>query len=251
MTLSPATLFGANNEKPCVQQVFGISGTGKSVFLCESLRNAARSSDFSPTHRFIIYDVKCEGYETLAPPKENVGQALKNIDKEKVILIHPHMDEALQGLNEIINYLFETAKYDENFSATLIIEESSTFIGSSVGSIPPSIKRFATQGRSLGLSLILVNQRSLSNKWTDTQSSSITCFRLAKPDAKMLFDRWGLRADEMDEKLKEKKFSFAHYDLESLELKYYEPIDIPKVRTPIVKKKKPMKLTSLLRRPFL
>ena len=251
MTLTPASLLGANKEKPCVQQVFGISGTGKTVFLCETIRQAARSSEFGPRHRFIIIDVKHEGYETLAPPKSNSSEAIKSIDKEKVLVIHPEMNTALLDVNQIIDYLFETAKYDKEFSATLIIEESSTFIGSSVGSIPPSIKRFATQGRSLGLSMLLVNQRALSNKWTDTQSSSITCFRLARPDAKMLMDRWGISAYEMDDQLSQKKFSFAHFDLETLSLSYYDPIEIPNVRAPIVVAKKRRSITSILKRPFI
>jgi|TARA_R110002020_G_scaffold24294_3_gene80095 hypothetical protein len=251
MTLTPATLLGSNREKPCVQQVFGISGTGKTVFLCETIRQAARSQDFGPKHRFIIFDVKHEGYESLAPPKPSTSEALKTVDKDKVLVIHPEMDSALQELNSLINFLFESAKFDKDFSATLILEESSTFIGSSVGSIPPTLKRFATQGRSLGLSLLLVNQRALSNKWTDTQSSSITCFRLARPDARMLHDRWGLNAEEMDEKLGEKKFSFAHFDLESLSLDYYDPIEIPNLRIPIVMPKKRRKISDLLKRPFI
>lgn len=251
MSLTPATLLGADKEKPCVQQIFGISGTGKTVFLCETIRQAARSSEFGEFHRFLIIDVKHEGYETLAPPKQNADEALKSIDKEKVIVIHPEMYSALSDVNQIIDYLFETAKMNKQFSATLIIEESSTFIGSSVGSIPPSIKRFATQGRSLGLSMLLVNQRALSNKWTDTQSSSITCFRLARPDAKLLHDRWGISAYEMDEQLSQQKFSFAHFDLETLTLSYYDPIEIPKVRRPIVEAKKRRSITSIFKNPFI
>jgi len=250
MTLSPTTLLGSNREKPCVQQVFGISGTGKTVFLCEAIRNAARSTDFGPRHRFIVFDVKHEGYTTLAPPKSSTAESLKSIDKDKVLVIHPEMVAARNELDSLIDYLFETARYDEKFSATLILEESSTFIGSSVGSIPPSIQRFATQGRSLGLSLLLVNQRALSNKWTDTQSSSITCFRLARPDAKMLYDRWGLDAASMDERLAQQKFSFAHFDLETMDLTYYDPIEMPEVRTPIVKPKKRFKFSGLLKNPF-
>jgi len=213
--------------------------------LAESIRKAARSKDFGPKHRFIVFDVKHDGYETLAPPVTDVGQAIKKMDKDRVVVIHPDMDDAFLELDDLINYLFEVARYDSTFSATLLVEESSTFISGS--SIPASIKRFATQGRSLGLSLLLVNQRALNSRWTDTQSASITCFRLAIPDKRLLNDRWGLLADPMDEKLSEKKFSFAHYDLESLELSYYDPIEIPKTRTPIVKKKK---RTDFFKFPF-
>ena len=36
--------------------------------------------------------------------------------------------------------------------------------------------------------------------------------------------RWGLCPDSTETKLAEKKFSFAHFDLETLDLDYYEPI---------------------------
>ncbi len=249
MTFTASSLLGSSKDKPCVQQVFGISGTGKTVFLCETIRQAAKSPDFTPKHRFIIFDVKHEGYTTLvAKPKTTVADALKSIDKEKVLVIHPDMRSARMELDDLIDFLFETAQFDEEFSATLVLEESSTFIGSSVGSIPPTIQRFATQGRSLGLSLLLVNQRALSNKWTDTQSSSITLFRLARPDAKMLNDRWGIDAFAVDDRLKQVKFSFAHFDLESTELSYYEPIEIPEIRVPIVKPQR--RYSAFFRNPF-
>ena len=247
--ITPNILFGASRDKPAVRQVYGVSGTGKTVFLCESLRKACRSKDFGPKHRFVVFDVKHDGYESLAPPVASIARAIQQLDKQKISVVHPSMDEADESLDDIIAWMFDMADYDKEFSATLILEESSTFIGSSVGSIPPSVKRFATQGRSKGLTMLLVNQRALSNKWCDTQSSSITMFRMAIPDRKMLLDRWGVRSEEVDDRLKEKKFSFAHFDLESLSLTYYDPIKIPKVRTPIVKNKS--RYSGLLRNPFL
>lgn len=247
--LTPSTLFGSKRDKPAVRQVYGVSGTGKTVFLCESLRKACRSKEFTPKHRFVVFDVKMDGYETLAPPVHNVATAIRQLDKQKISVIHPSMEEANEELDDIISWMFDVADYDKEFSATLILEESSTFIGSSVGSIPPSVKRFATQGRSKGLTLLLVNQRALSNKWADTQSSSITMFRMAIPDRKMLLDRWGVKSEDVDIRLKEKKYSFAHFDLESLGLSFYDPIQLPKVRLPVVKEKQ--RYSGLLRNPFL
>ena len=247
--LSLESMFGANTESPCVKMVYGVSGSGKTVFLCESLRKAARSKSFDGNHRFIIFDVKNEGYETLAPPVETADEAIERISQDRVVVIHPSISLAPIYLDRIIEHLFDLSNANPKFTATLLIEECSTYIGSSAGSIPNSIKRFATQGRSKGLSLILVNQRALTNKWTDTQSQGITLFRLAKPDSAMLNLRWGLDSDSINEKLKEKKFSFAHYDLEELELSYYDPIEIPELRVPIVVKKK-SRFTKMLRWPF-
>jgi len=247
--MNPDELFGSDRTKPAVRQVYGVSGNGKSVFLCEALRNACRSSKFGPKHRFVVFDVKHEGYTTLAPPVPNVASAIQELDKQKISVVHPSIEESFEELDDLIAWMFDTADYDPDFSATLILEESSTFIGSSAGAIPPSIKRFATQGRSKGLTLILVNQRALSNKWADTQTSSITCFRQAIPDRRLLKDRWGICGDTMDEKLKKEKFSFAHLDLETLELKHFGAIKIPKIKRPIVKQK--ARYSGLLRNPFL
>ena len=52
----------------------------------------------------------------------------------------------------------------------------------------------------------------------------------------------------MDEKLKKEKFSFAHLDLETLELKHFGAIKIPNMRKPVVKQK--ARYSGLLRNPF-
>lgn len=221
--ISPAELLGANKTRPCVRQVYGVSGSGKTFFLNRMIAAAERDGSFGPLHRFIIVDVKHEGYADLVEELDGTADdAIETIQKNRTSVVHADIELAQQDIDEIIDYLFHTAERVEGFSATLVIEESSTFITPT--RVPPSIKRLATQGRSLGLSLILANQRALSNKWTDTQSTSLTLFRLAIPDRKLLKDRWGLDADSLDDKLSTKKFSFAHYDLEKLGLRFFEPI---------------------------
>lgn len=246
MTICANELFGSKRDKPAVRQVYGLSGQGKTVMLAEALRSACRSSKFGAKHRFVVFDVKHDGYESLAPPNPNVVTAIRQLNREKIAIIHPDIKTAKDELDDLIDFLFDASDYDPDFSATLVLEESSTFI--TAHKVPDQIKRMATQGRSKGLTLILVNQRALSNRWTDTQSSSITMFRLAIPDRKMLKERWGLIAEEIDPKLAKKKFSFAHFDLESLETSFYEPIKMPKNRTPIVKRRE--RYTSLFRNPF-
>ena len=65
-------MFGANRDSPCVKLIYGLSGSGKTMFLCESARVAARSPNFTGLHRFVIFDVKHDGYQTLAKPVETV-----------------------------------------------------------------------------------------------------------------------------------------------------------------------------------
>ena len=52
-------------------------------------------------------------------------------------------------------------------------------------------------------------------------------FRQPQPDKDGLKKRWGLDSDAIDEKLSKKQFSFAHFDLESLSLSYYNPVELP------------------------
>ena len=237
--LSIDNLFGANKTSPCVRQVYGISGSGKTYMLKNALKTAIRMPSFGKLHRFIIFDIKHDGYEdvlinnkkTKEYPVSDIDGIINSIHKNRVTLIYPDIEEAGQLLEDTVKHIFDCAQRIDGFSATFLLEESSTFIGSHPFSIPPQIKRFATQGRSLGLSLLLVNQRSVNNKWVDTQSQGITIFRLAIPDAELLKKRWGLNHEEIDLKLSEKKFSFAHYDLEKLKLDYYMPIKDSK--TPI------------------
>tara|TARA_Y100001937_G_scaffold94934_1_gene128800 strand:+ start:1546 stop:2274 length:729 start_codon:yes stop_codon:yes gene_type:complete len=236
-------LFGANKTSPCVRQVYGVSGSGKSFMLNKALKTARKMPAFGKLHRFVIFDIKHDGYEdvlindkkTKEYPVSDLDGVIKSLEKNRVTLIYPEMETASILLEDTIKHIFSVAQRVEDFSATFVLEESSTFIGSHPFSIPPQIKRFATQGRSLGLSLLLVNQRSVNNKWVDTQSQGITVFRLAIPDAELLKKRWGLNHEEIDLKLSEKKFSFAHYDLEKLSLTYYSPINDDK--TPIRKQK--------------
>ena len=243
LMLNIENLFGASKTSPCVRQVYGISGSGKTFMLNKALKVARNSSSFGKFHRFIIFDVKHDGYEdvlintkkTKEYPVSDLDGIIKSIHKNRVTLIYPEIEDAPILLEDTIKHVFDCAQRIDGFSATFLLEESSTFIGSHPFSIPQQIKRFATQGRSLGLSLLLVNQRAINNKWVDTQSQGITVFRLAIPDAELLKKRWGLNHEEIDLKLSEKKFTFAHYDLEKLRLDYYMPIKDPK--TPIAPQK--------------
>ena len=234
-------MFGVDKASPCAKLIYGLSGSGKTVFLCESVRKSARSNNFSGSHRWVIFDIKHDGYQSLAKPVNSVEAAISKLEKDRVVVIHPNIETAKVELDEIISHLFAVAEVNPNFSASFILEESSTFIGSSVGSIPSSVKRFVTQGRSKGLSILIVNQ------WVDSQAQGMTIFRLPLPDAEMLKKRWGLDFQEIDDNLKQVKFSFAYYDLESLDLDYYNPIEVPILRIPIVlpKKKKWLNLFNI------
>ena len=243
MALNHEQILGSNREKPCVRMVFGISGSGKSVFLHEMLKEASRSKAYGPLWRAVVFDVKHEGYSNLLPKKmkpcTTMNEVVEQMKDSRITVIHPEILGSQAFLDDVIHYLFSLAERVKDFSATLILEESSTFI--KANSLPASIKRFATQGRSRGLALVVANQRSLSNKWIDSQASSTTLFRLARPDADMLKKRWGICPDNLESRLGEKKFSFAYFDLETLSLDFYEPVEMTSERLTAKAEIKPSK----------
>jgi len=232
LSLTPAILFGSKNTSPAVTQTVGVSGTGKSFFLNRMLK-ATRVKDMGPLWRGVVFDIKHDGYADLVEGEKKFGvcttyaQFVKSIKDNKITVIHPEIGESYDFLDEVIEHLFSLARRIEGFTATLVLEESNTYIGTHASAIPMQIKRLATQGRSLNLSLVLANQRSLSNKWTDTQSQRLILFRTAIPDHEMLKKKWGVCGVTLDKKLSEKKFSFAEFNLETLEVQFYEPIPGP------------------------
>ena len=227
--LDPSVFLGSDTTKPAVRQAYGVSGTGKTELMKEMVRRAEKSPDFSEFQRIVIVDIKHEGYTDFAKPVTDFMGYVKSLDETRITVVHPTIHDASEMIDEIIEHLFDTSERVKGFGAPLILEESSTYI--TPHSVPDSLKRLAPQGRSRRLSLILLNQPALNNRWVESQSTAIVLFRLARPDADLLKSRWGLDPEELDAKLAEKKFSFAHYDLETLQLTFYEPITLTKTNS--------------------
>lgn len=226
MSLTPSEFLGSNHSKPAVRQVYGISGSGKTTWLNEMIGRGSTSSELDPKFRVVVFDVKHDGYEGVGEVVYDWRGYSKSMNKNRVTVVHPDIDDAQDFLDDIIDDLFSKSERIDGFGATLVIEESSTYIRSTPNGVPRSIKRMATQGRSRGLSLVLVNQRALSSKWVDTQTSIIVAFILPQPDLRLVEDRWGFPAYDINDRLREEKFSFAVYDLESLGIDFYKPLQI-------------------------
>lgn len=225
--LNPSTFLGSDTTSPAVRQVCGISGSGKTTWMGSLISSTVNSPNLPEYFRVIIFDIKHEGYSQYGEVVTTFEELSKSIRKNRVTVIHPpDIKESKFFLNQVIQLMFDLKEKIEDFSATLILEESSTYIKSTPHGVPSSIKRLATQGRSKELSLILLNQRTLNSKWTDTQTSTVVFFRLPMPDLLLTQQRWGISAEEVNQRLSEIKFSYAVYDLESLEIGYYQPIDI-------------------------
>ena len=182
-----------------------------------------------------MIDVKAEDYGSIAEPIGDLEEAMRSVNENRATVYYPGVHTASQDVEVMIDYLFHLADNQKDFQATLILEESSTYI--TAHTVPDQIKRMAVQGRSKGLSLILANQRMMNNKWLDTQTAHLLAFQCPIPDRKMIRDRWGLDGDALSDRLAQKPFSFAHFDFNNLQLQYYEPVDLQENQEPISEEK--------------
>ena len=225
--LNAESFLGTDSTQPATTQVFGVSGSGKTEFVKRMIQLGNTSTKLPEYYRTIVFDIKHAGYSNLGNVVYDMPSLKKNMKKERTTIIHPpDLDSSHEFLKEVIEYLFHLAQSIEEFGATLVIEESSTYIKSTVNGVPPHVQRLATQGRELGLGMILVNQRTLNSKWTDTQTRRIVFFRLPIPDLFMTERRWGIDSEYMNMRLMDRKFSIAIFDLEDLTTRYFEPLKI-------------------------
>lgn len=222
--LDPFTFLHGDSKAPAVRQVFGTSGTGKTTLLEHWSYDAVRSKQFPKNWRLIIVDVKAEDYSDLVPPLRDLEAVMESINTNRITLFYPSVHTAISDVEQLVDYLFFMADEAEDFSASLILEESSTYI--TAHTVPPQLKRMAVQGRSKRLTIILANQRMMSNLWIDTQTAHLIAFQCAIPDRAMIQKRWGISGDNLSQRLAQLDFSWAHFDFNSLMLRYYSPVEL-------------------------
>jgi hypothetical protein len=224
MNLDPYEFFHGDLKRPAVRQVFGTSGTGKTTLLEQWSSEAVRSRKFPKNWRLLIVDVKADDYSSIVEPITDLDEVMKSLNENRITLFYPGVHTALEDVEQLVDYLFYLADNQEDFSATMILEESSTYITAHV--VPPQLKRMAVQGRSKGLTIVLANQRMMNNLWIDTQTAHMVAFQSAIPDHALVKKRWGIDGDAMSKRLAERPFSWSHFDFNSLDLKFYAPLEL-------------------------
>ncbi len=229
--LTPSEFLGGDRKRPAVRQIFGVSGSGKTTLLESWGRDSVKSKSFPKNWRLIVIDVKAEDYGSIAEPITDLEATMKSINENRATVYYPGVHSASEDVETLIDYLFHLSDRQKDFQATLILEESSPYI--TAHTVPDQIKRMAVQGRSKGLALILANQRMMNNKWLDTQTAHLLAFQCPIPDRDMIKKRWGLDGNAISDRLATKPFSFAHFDFNSLQLRYYAPIPLQENQDPI------------------
>ena len=206
----------------------GLSGSGKTTAVISTLQQAMKMKTFGPSHRFVIIDPKTQpnDYDLLIDPITDLGKAEESIRKERLTLYWPSLDFLEEEVSHLIDYIFQLSDSEEKSSYTLIIDEASILITPT--RLPQSLKRLSVQGRAKRIKPVYISQRPLTNRWLDSNLSSLVLMRALPVDADNLSKRWGLDFSEVNEKLQEKKYSFMWFDLETAQLNMMNPVDLPK-----------------------
>jgi len=211
----------------------GTSGSGKTTAVISTLRQAILSESFGEFHRFVIVDPKVQrgDYDLLADPVMSLGAALGSMQKERVTLYWPDYQEFDQStleadISAMVDEMFELSKSKDEPTFTFILDEASIVI--SPTRVPPSLKRLSVQGRAKGILPHFISQRPLTNRWLDANLSRVMLFRMLPVDADNLTKRWGVDFVSADERIREKPYSFIHFDLENASLRNMNPVPLPK-----------------------
>ena len=211
----------------------GTSGSGKTTAVISTLRDAITSPSFDEFHRFVICDPKVQrgDYDLLAEPVTSLDAALASMSKERVTLYwpdYPELDQATLewDISRIVDEMFDLSRSKDEPTFTFILDEASIVI--SPTRVPPSLKRLSVQGRAKGILPHFISQRPLTNRWLDANLSRVMLFRMLPVDADNLTKRWGVDFIAADERIREKPYSFIHFDLENSTIHNMNPVDLPK-----------------------
>lgn len=192
--------------------VFGKSGSGKTYGIRALIMKALPNKKFGKNHRFIVVDPKVQSgdYDVLTDPitDDNIETIAESLNENRLTLVWPSYEYAGELIDQIIELLFHISDAFEDFSATLIIDESGEFI--SHNSMPKSIGKLAVQGRAKRLKGVFLNQRPILNRKLDSQVQSIVLFDMVTIDMDNLAKRWGINWDEIQGKILKEKHSFYH-----------------------------------------
>ena len=211
----------------------GTSGSGKTTAVISTLRQAILSPKFGEFHRFVIVDPKVQrgDYDLLADPVTTLDAALASMQKERVTLYWPDYPEFDQAtlewdISRVVDEMFDLSQSKDEPTFTFILDEASIVI--SPTRVPPSLKRLSVQGRAKGIIPPFLSQRPLTNRWLDANLSRVMLFRMLPVDADNLTKRWGVDFVSADERIREKPYSFIHFDLENASIQNMNPVPLPK-----------------------
>jgi len=213
--------------------VAGTSGSGKTTGIIALLRQAILSPKFDENFRFVIIDPKIQkgDYDLLADPVRTTHEAIESIQKNRTTVYWPDYPEFDQktlqkDISILLDYIFHASDLNPEVSFTVVIDEASVLITPT--QIPSALKRLSVQGRAKRILPIYISQRPLTNRWLDSNVSRILLWRMLPVDSDNLSKRFGIDFDTFNERIADRPYSFAIFNLETAKLRTVAPVELPK-----------------------
>lgn len=207
--------------------VVGQSGSGKSYYL-EETSKAFLSRNRNPDFRMVYFSPKQEGFTDLLSEGQNpvasIEEMHKSLSENYLTVFYPPSEGLEDLMDEVINSLFNLRDDNPNLKTTLIIDDAQVFL-SSRKQASEAHRRLALLGRSRSINAIYVSHAIIMNKALEAQVESLTFFTMPNPiHYKDAVIRYGFNPEPYAQPLKDKQYSFVHFDVRTGEASLMNPL---------------------------
>lgn len=205
--------------------IWGQAGSGKTVFLEETLKQFMIQNK-DPSLRIVYISPKNEGFEWTNQIHFTIENVFKGLEKNRVVAYYPQMDYLEESVDEIINGTFDLQSGNENSKFVIIIDDAQVFL-SSRKSASSAHKRLALTGRSRNIKGIYVAHNIVFARELESQVDVLVGFNNPSPiHYRSAIERFDFNPEPFADKIKEKKYSFVWFDIQSGSPKLMNPIEI-------------------------
>ena len=220
-------LYKPDYKSKLTSQIVGRPGSGKSYFLKHTITEFLKRNK-DPNYRMIYV---CPKHEMLLSDKKEhqpigVDKLEKHLRKNRFACVYPDIDYIDAEADYIIDLTFAIEKSNPDFSATIIIDDSQTFIESRK-STTTSFRRLALTGRSRGIRYVAVAHSIIYQKDLEGSTSYIIMFNLPfKQHWSDSIKRYGFDPQPYVEQLGSTPYSYVWFDVTTTKATLHQPLDL-------------------------
>ena len=211
--------------KRLTTMVSGKAGSGKSYYLTHTIDMFLKKHK-DPSYRLIYICPKLEANLGEKNPPIGVDKLEKRLKKHRVAVVYPNPHYVEAEVDYCIDLMFSIQQANPDFSCTLVIDDSQTFL-TSRRAASPSFRRLALTGRSKNIRFVAVAHQLVFNKDLEGSTSFLALFsmpvKLYHKDAER---RYGLNVEPFIEPLANTPYSFLWFDVTKNKAQLYEPIEV-------------------------
>ena len=210
--------------------IWGQAGSGKTVFIEQTIKEFLVANK-DPMLRIIYISPKNEGFEWTKNIQYRLDDVFKGLKKIRVVAYYPQIDYLEESVDELINMTFDLQMSNPDSKFTIIIDDSQIFL-SSRKSASPAHKRLALTGRSRNIKGVYVAHNIVFARELESQVDVLVGFNNPNPiHYRSAIERFDFDPEPFADKIREKKYSFVWFDIQSGTPKLMNPIEI-KSRNP-------------------